>query len=154
MKTTSAFSAFKLVHRALLFGQLLFIGAMFYLLYGKIANPPLAGQDRTLQVIAILFSAIAFFAGNTIFRKKITAIRESSGSTVQGKFEKYRSACILQWALYEGAALFCGICLFLTGNYAFLALAVLLVFFFAVQAPDKNKMAQQLELSTADMETL
>ena len=41
----------------------------------------------------------------------------------QEKFAKYRAACIMQWAMIEGPCLFCCICFFLVGNYAFLASA-------------------------------
>lgn len=150
----SAFSAFKIMHRALLVGQLLFLGIMFYLGYSKRTIPPLAEQDKVFQVIAIIFAAIAFFAGISLFKKKVTALKDDLNITTKEKFEKYRSACIIQWALLEGACLFCGICFFLTGNYAFLALAGMLLLLFIMQAPSKDKMALQLGLSIADIDAL
>jgi hypothetical protein len=154
MNNTNAFSAFKLVHRALLTGQVLFIGIMFYLVYSKSIVPPLAAQDKIFQVIAIIIAAAAFFAGNTVFKKRLAAIRDGAAISVKEKFEKYRSACIVQWALLEGAALFCGICFLLTGNYAFLALAAVLILLFAMQVPDKAKMALQSGLSITDIDEL
>jgi hypothetical protein len=154
MKSASSFTAFKIVHRALLIGQVLFIGVMFYMVYSKTLVPPLAAQDKIFQVIAILFAATAFFAGNTVFKKRMAAIRDGAAVSTKEKFEKYRAACIVQWALLEGAALFSGICFFLTSNYAFLALATTLILLFAMQAPNKTKAALQLGLGITDMDEL
>lgn len=149
-----AFSSFKIMHRAMFIGQLVFLGVLFFLVYRKMVSPPLAAQDKIFQVIAVVFSAVAFFAGNELFKKRLAAIKDDIDLTLKGKFEKYRSACIIQWALLEGAVLFSGICFFLAGNYAFLALAAVLALLFMLQAPDKNKMALQLGLSSADVEAL
>jgi hypothetical protein len=73
---------------------------------------------------------------------------------IREKFAKYRMACIIQWAMLEGPCLFCCICFFLVGNYAFLALAVALVLLFALLTPVKIKAALQLGLSSTDMEEL
>jgi hypothetical protein len=154
MGNTNEFYTFKIVHRALLIGQVLFLGVMFYLLYSKTVIPPLTAQDKIFQVIAILFAAIAFFAGNAVFKKRLAAIRDGAGISVKEKFEKYRSASIVRWALLEGAALFCGICFFLTGNYAFLGLALVVILLFAMQFPDKTKMALQSGLSIMDTDEL
>ena len=154
MKNASPFSVLKIMHGAMLIGQLLFIAVLFYLVYSKKITAPLTDQDRIFQVIAIAFAAIAFFAGTSLFKKKITTLREGFNSTAKEKFEKYRSACIVQWALLEGAVLFCGICFFLTGNYAFLALAAVLILLFAMQVPNKTKMALQLGLSSTDTDEL
>ena len=149
-----AFSTFKIMHRAMFIGQLVFLCVLFFLVYRKMVSPPLVAQDKLFQVIAIVFSAVAFFAGNELFKKRLAVIKDDIGTTIKEKFEKYRSACIIQWALLEGAVLFCGICFFLAGNYAFLALAAVLALLFLMQMPDKNKMALQLGLTIADVETL
>lgn len=103
---------------------------MFFLVYRKEVTPPLAALDKAFQVIAIVFSSLAFFAGNELFKRRLAAIKEDIDSTVQEKFEKYRSACTIQWALLEVAVLFCGICFSLVGNYSFLALAGVLALLF------------------------
>jgi hypothetical protein len=152
--TTPAFSVFRIIHRVMFIGQILFLVVLFFLVNNKMVSQPLAKYDKIFQVIAIAFSAIAFFAGNALFKKKLLAVRDNVGSTVQEKFEKYRPACMIQWALLEGAVLFCGICFFLTGNFAFLALAGVLLLLFMMQMPDKNKMALQLGLNMAEVDEL
>ena len=154
MKNAGAFTAFKIIHTAMLAGQLMFMGVLFYLQYSKTVTPMLVEQDRILQVIAIIFAAFAFYLGISLFKKKLMAIREDVNLAVNQKFEKYRAACIMQWALLEGAGLFCSLCFFLTGNYAFLALGGVLLLLFIMQAPFKNKMALQLGLNSSEMEEL
>lgn len=150
----NAFSAFKIIHSALLIGQLLFIGIMLYLVYSNIITTPFTGNDKALQVAAVLFSALAFFAGNHILKKRSAALRDNTVISPKERFEKYRAACIMQWALLEGAALFCGICFFLSGNYAFLVLAAALILFFALQTPGKSKTASQSGLSIDEIDLL
>jgi hypothetical protein len=147
------FAVFKLMHRIMAIGQLLFLAIMFFLVYSKTTIPPLTEEDKTFQVVAIVLSAAAFFAGNNLFKKKINEIGDAA-LPLKEKFERYRSACILQWALLEGAILFSGTCFFLTGNYAFLALGGMLILLFLLQAPNKTKMALQTGMSLAEAEDL
>jgi hypothetical protein len=155
MKKAGAFAALKIVHTAMLAGQLLFIAILFFLAYSKKIAPALPEMDKILQIVAVLLSATGFFLGTNIFKKKLLAIRDDvNNNSVQEKFAKYRVACFMQWAMLEGPCLFCCICFFLVGNYAFLALAAVLVLLFGLLAPVKIKTALQLGLSLTDMEEL
>jgi hypothetical protein len=73
---------------------------------------------------------------------------------VKEKFPAYRSASILQWAILDGPSLFCIICFFLTGNYAFLALSVVIMFLFTMTAPSKSKIILQLQINESEFEDL
>jgi hypothetical protein len=155
MKKTGAFAALKIVHTAMLAGQVLFIAILFFMAYSKRLLPLVPEIDKPVQVIAVLLSAAGFFLGANIFKKKLLAIRDDMvDNGIQEKFAKYRMAAIIQWAMLEGPCLFCCTCFFLVGNYAFLALAAALVLLFAMLAPVKIKAALQLGLSIADMEEL
>lgn len=154
MNNRSAFSAFKIVHQVLLFGQLLFMGVMFYLLKNEVSEPPFEGKDKMLQWATVATAAFSFFGGNGIFKKKLGGLRDRINLTAKQRFEKYRAACIILWAMLETASLFSGLCFFLSGNYAFLVLGGLLILFFAAMAPDKNKMAVQSGLSAGEIDSL
>ena len=80
-------------------------------------------------------------------------LREMQTNTKE-KFLLYRAASILQWALLEGPSLFCILCFFLTGNYAFLALAIAIMFLFILMAPSKNKIVTQLQISESEIDEL
>ena len=70
------------------------------------------------------------------------------------KFAVYRSASIIEWALLEAPVLFCIVCFFLTGNYAFMALAVVLIFLFVLVAPSKTKTLNHLQINEAELDEL
>jgi Ni,Fe-hydrogenase I cytochrome b subunit len=144
--------ALLIIHRALLTGLLLFSIVAFYLVYSKTFADGFQELDKILQVIAIVLSAGGFYIGTVLFKKKLAEAKELQ--TGMPKFAHYRAACILQWALIEGPCLFVIVSFLLTGNYAFLALAVVLMLLFTMMAPSKLKIAFQLQLSEQEIAEL
>ncbi len=153
MKQQGAIQVLNIIHKALMTGLVLFSAVCVFLNYSKTVEPPAPDLDRILQVVALIASAGGVFAGMSFFKKKLAQLRDMEG-TVKQKFEVYRSACIVQWALLEGPSVFCIICFFLTGNYAFLALVAALLFLFIMAAPSKLKMQLQMQVSEAELEDL
>lgn len=145
--------ALNIIHKAMLTGLVLLSAIFFYIVYAKLFVPSLVEMDRVFQVIAIVLAASGFFAGLFLFKKRLIQIKEMQ-SGVKQKFELYRSACIIQWALLEGPCIFSLISFFFTGNYAFLALATALIILFALQAPSKDKIALQLGISGDELDDL
>lgn len=140
----SGFAFLRIIHLALLAGQVLFSGVVFYLVYAKIMLPSLQEQDKTFQLSAIAIAVIAYYSGNYLFKRKMLQLKENVNTTISEKFVQYRTTCLIQWALLEAATLFCGISFLLVGNYAFLALGGVLILWFALLAPNKTKIALQL----------
>jgi ABC-type multidrug transport system fused ATPase/permease subunit len=153
MQKANALKALNIIHKALMTGVILFASVCAYLIYSKTILPATKELDKILQVVALVLTAVSIFAGMNIFKKKITQIREME-TAAKEKFDIYRSACIIQWALLEGPSLFCIACFFLTGNYAFLVLALVTLFFFAMAAPTKIKVLMQLQISESDLDVL
>ena len=137
----------------MLLGQIIFAAICIYLVYSGIIKSSEVELDKLLQVSALVISAAGLFGGSSYFKKKILLIRGMQ-TDVKSKFEAYRTACLLQWALLEVPALFSIICFFLTTNYAFIVLALLLIVIFALLIPSKNKIALQLQVDEADLENL
>lgn len=150
----NAFYVFSFMHKAMLVGQLIFLGVLFFMLYSKMLVPPMAEHDKMIQVIALLFTAAALYAGVTLFKKKLAYIKEEPLAGIKQKFEKYRAASMLQWGLTEAPVLFCGICFFLTGNYALLVLAAVPFGYFVLLAPTTGKAAIQLDTPSSELDTL
>jgi hypothetical protein len=143
-----------IIHTAMLIGQLIFTAVCFYLVYTKSApTGDMEELDKILQVIAVIISVAGFLIGTSLFKKKLLQARSIETGNVQ-KFEMYRSASIIQWVFIEGPSLFCIIGFFLTGNYAFMALAATLMLLFTLMGPSKTKTAVQLGISEADLEEL
>jgi hypothetical protein len=154
MNNKNNFAAFKLIHKAMLLGQIIATVIFLALIVTKTQSPSFFEHDRMFQIVALLFTGTAFFVGNILFKKKINAIKENAQLNIQQRFEQYRTASLLQWALLEAATLFNGIAYFLVGNYSFIALAAVIILLFAMQAPNKTKMALQLGLSPQELEDL
>jgi hypothetical protein len=151
MKQRSTIRSLQLIHRTMLLGLFVLAAAAFYLKYTHKFPSSLTEKDQLLQLIALAVSFAGVFAGASVFKKRIMAIRD----TQQGISEKaaaFRSICILQWALLEGPALFSIICFLLVGNLAFLALAAAVMLWFGLTGPSKMKTMLLLRLSESDME--
>jgi hypothetical protein len=150
----SGLKKLSIIHKAMLFGQILFAAIACYLLWSGTTQPVLDNStEKIFQVIAIVFGAAGFFGGTFLMKKKILEARDMSG-TAREKFDLYKSTAILQWAMLEGPALFCIISFFLSGNYALLALAGVLIILFAILAPTRNKLLFQLNLSQEEVDEL
>jgi hypothetical protein len=153
MQKGNALKALNILHKALMAGQILFASVCAYLIYSQSVLPGAKELDKVLQVVALVLTSAGIFAGMSFFKKKLMQIREME-TAAKEKFDLYRSACILQWALMEGPSIFCIICFFLTGNYAFLAIVLVVIFLFAMTAPSKNKIQLQLQISESELDEL
>ena len=142
-----------IIHKALMMGQILFAAVCIYLIYSKSVLPLVNNLDKILQFVALALTAGGIYAAMSFFKKKLMQIREMQINAKE-KFDLYRRACIIQWALLEAPSIFCIICFFLTGNYAFLALVLVVLFLFAMTAPSKVKILLQLQISDAELDDL
>lgn len=142
-----------ILHKAMLAGQLLLAVAAFLLRYLEWMPASLQELDQTLQVIALLLCAVAYFLGARLFRQRVEDARDGNG-TAFDKAVVYRSAAILQWGLLEGASLFSSICFMLVGNLSFLFLAFALMIFFYLSGPSKMKLMLLLRLSEEEIKML
>jgi hypothetical protein len=70
------------------------------------------------------------------------------------KSNHYRKANLIQWTMVEVAILFSISCFLLTGNYAFAALAIALMVFFALLGPSRLKTMLQLQLNEQELDGL
>jgi hypothetical protein len=146
----STIKKLSLIHKVMFFTQIAFAGICFYLSYSGTVPPTLDKEtEKILQVVALVFSAAGFFGGTFLMKKKILEARAMNG-TVQQKFDLFKSFAILQWAMLEGPTLLCIIVFLLSGNYAVLVLAGVLITCFGMLAPTRSKVAFQLSLSDAE----
>lgn len=153
MQKGNALKALNIIHKALMTGQIVFASVCIYLIYSKLVLPAAGELDKILQVMALIVTAGGIFAGMSLFKKKLMKIRDTD-SGAKEKFDLYRLACIIQWALLEGPSIFCMACFFITGNYAFFALMLVLLFLFAITAPSKMKVLMQLQISETELDEL
>ncbi len=141
------------VHRIMLLMQLVFMGILITLQVTGNTQTPAQQLNVTLQVVAIALSVLSYFTGTRRFQKSIAQIKESSLPAAT-KFAQYRSASILLWAILEGPTLFCMVSFFVTSNYAFIGLATVLLFFFFIFGPNKQKLFIFLGLTEEEIDGL
>jgi uncharacterized membrane protein len=151
-QSTGNIKALKILHSALMMGVVMFGAIVFFLVYANHTSP-VTGLDKPLQVIALILCAAGIYFSNKLFKKQIETIRQSADS-VKEKINQFRAACIMQWALLEGPALFTIIAFFLTGNYALFILSGIMICALYVAGPSKQRIMQQLQLNEIDGEQL
>jgi hypothetical protein len=143
----------KIVHRVLLTGQCIMLAIVLYLVMQQTMPAAKPALDKTLQVIALLVSFAVVFGATAVFKKRIAVINNTMGNLAE-KSNHYRKANLIQWAMVEVAVLFSISCFLLTGNYAFAALAIALMLFFALLGPSRLKTMLQLQLNEQEVDGL
>ena len=141
------------MHLALLAGQCVMLGIALYLVVQKKIPPAEKSLDKILQIAALAVAFVGVYGATVMIKKKLGAIN-TSGSKLEEKAGQYRMASRIQWVLLECASFFSIACFLLTGNYAFGALAVALILFFALQAPTRLKIMLQLQLNEQEADSL
>ncbi len=142
----------KVLHVALLTMQVLSVLAMFSLVYFNFTNSfELGNISNELLIASVFIFAIAYQGGETLFKRKLAAARESNLPAFK-KMEVYRSAHLMRWAIMEFAAILCTIFFFLTGNYYIILIAALLIILFFTTKPGAEKTLADLQISAEDME--
>ena len=142
------------VHKAMLISQVIFALVAFLLLFGNKFIPPFQQYDRVLQLIVLLLSFSGFYIGTFYILKRQVEELKKSILNPREKFDRYRKACIIQWALIHGPCLISIMCFLLVGNISFLALAATLMVLFAMMGPSLIKIQLLLELSEEDLASL
>ncbi|HEY4151436.1 MAG TPA: hypothetical protein VGM41_21000 [Chitinophagaceae bacterium] len=148
----SPLKALRFLHKAMMLGMLLFTVIVIFVVLqhpGAAIDPSLG---KTLQVVALVLSVGGTAAGFMLFKSKLQSI--DLADTAENRITAYRKAAIIRWALIEAPVLFSIICLKMTGNYAFLALALALLFVFGAVRPSTQVIMFQLKLTEAEMSEL
>jgi len=153
MKQSNAFTTLRTIHIALLAGMIAFAMVSLILVNTGFAAVVDDSMQRMLQVVCILLSALALFAGFKFFKKKIFAARNSLEAG-EKRMEIYRAACILWWAMIEGPGIVAGIAFVLSGNYAFFALGVFHILALLTFAPRKANIILFLNLNNDEVARL
>lgn len=142
----------KIVHLALFVVQILFVLAMFSLVYFSLTNSfSLEDISNEILIASVFIFAIAYQGGETVFKRKLKAIRESNLPVLK-KLDDYRSAFLIRWAIMEFAAILCAVFFFLTGNYYIILIASLLIILFFTIRPVFEKILSDLQISAEELE--
>ncbi|WP_315818845.1 hypothetical protein [Paraflavitalea speifideaquila] len=110
-------------------------------------------MERTLQVVAVVVTVTLLLLGFNLFKRKMMAARNSTEAG-EARMNAYRNACIMWWAMIEAPGLLAVVCFFMTGNYAFIALAGFHVLLLLLFMPRKANIIVLLNLTSKEVEQL
>lgn len=133
----------KIIHLALLAGQLLFFVVAFT------QTPPhkfdLNFATDPLIIVAPLMAISCFVLSNILFSQQLgIAVNQTS---LMGKITRYQIASIIRFALIEGSSLFAIVAFLISGNLLFAMVSGLLILVFIANRPTKDKVETDLNLS-------
>lgn len=150
-KQYSCTKSLRIIYIALLAGQIIFFAIIIALHAGNfISNNTDLVPVMNYAVPAVLLFTILFSSGN--YRKKLPKAVVIQGLTE--KLEQYRKLCIIRYAFIEGGTIFSIIAYFLTGHSLTLACSIAGIVMFASLRPTKEKIIQELELSSEEAKML
>lgn len=148
----SYLKAFNILFFALLAGQTIFAVIAFALRYSGLFTNSNETLEQIFMYIVPAVYVIAVVSGTAIFRKRLPEIK--ANVVFNEKLNAYRAVYILRFALVEGATLIAIITYLITGRQMFILLAMLSIFSFFVLKPSKNKLTNELELSSEETELI
>jgi|GEM_PF-1873889 len=146
MKPSSFFTRLRILFFALLFGQTIF-AAIAYFIFGMEELPEEASTD-TLVYLAVFASVSAMGIGYTIKPRLIKTA--ASKPTLNEKLTAYTSACIVQWAVLEGANLLNIVVFIVTNNRIPLIFFLAILLVYIPTRPELKKVAEELSLNRED----
>ncbi len=136
---------------ALLLGQIFFLIVCLFLTYLSKMEVHSSLQNIFLTV-GIFIPMILIFISLKIFDQRMINIDKSK--SLFEKLIEYRTTSIIRWALIE-SCVFLNLVFFLAaGNQYNLLIGILILGYFAFNAPTKNKISSALQLEQKETDTL
>jgi hypothetical protein len=140
--------AMKIIHAAMLAGQLIFAAVVFYLVYTRIFENSSSDTDILFKYLVPAMALGGFLIGNILFRKLIQVARKYPD--LKEKLTAYRGALITSYAIPEGCSLFAIIAALLTSQLLYLGIAVIVMFYFLTLRPRPERIVKDLDLSPSE----
>ncbi len=145
LSTTGAYiKVQRLIHLALLAGQIFFLVVAF-ILRSTGAFPTLFEDANIFLLAVLLITASAIGAGLFIFKQRMATVAEKTD--MADKLADYRAAAIVKYALAEAPSFFAIIAYMFTGNMIILGIAIAIIAYFAMMWPSVEKMSSEMNLN-------
>ncbi len=145
MTSKEFFNSLNILHLALIVGVLMFMIVAIYLNFSE--TKVVDGDDSfsfTLQIVALTLTVSCLTLGSFITNKRLKDAQKIESLTE--KVGMYRGIMVLKYALIEGPALACTVFYMITGDFIFLAFALIMLFLFVLNRPSKAKAISDLDL--------
>lgn len=132
--------------------------AVFYSLVNQSGLPSSSETDPALFVPVAFFLGVSgalgsFILPNLLFAKMVSpadrpaAYEPLAQEQIVAYVQRYQSVKIVQWALVEGAGLFCGLVFFMTAQMQLLFAAVVLLGILMFHRPSREDFKRRLALN-------
>ncbi len=145
------FQQLAVLYGALLLGQLLFFGVVYFLMANNMVDNQSMDDSlfRIIVPIMILGAAGAAYALDRQRQGNMDKLQD-----LEAKTQHYRNAVILRCALIEGANFFALLAGLLTQNYTYLLYFAVGLLAFIYFRPSKQQFIDQYELSAREREEM
>jgi beta-lactamase regulating signal transducer with metallopeptidase domain len=140
--------AMKIIHIAMLAGQLIFGVTVLYLVYTGMLENAAPDADNIFKYLIPAIALGAYLISNILFKKLIQVAR--ANADLGEKLAGYRGALITSYAFLEGCSLLAIIATMLTSNMLYLGIAGVLMLYFLTIGPKRERIVRDLELSPSD----
>lgn len=147
----AGFKTIKIVFIALALGQI-FILAVFLLTFESRSNNEAVELNTILIYIIPIIGITSLFLSRYLYNQNLLKISQTE--PVRDKLNKYRTFKILSWAVLEGAGLFSLVAIYITSNYLYAAVFILIFGFFLLGRPSKDGFVTDMQLSLSEKENI
>ena len=104
--------------------------------------------DKVFTVIVPLFGLLMMVFSKMVYNKMVSS--HLSGTDLEEKIMRYRTAKIISWAMVEAACLFALVATMLTSNYLYIAVVIFLLGYLFMLKPSKESLIHDLQLNTTE----
>ena len=155
MQTTTVkqfFQQLKIIHAALILGQLIFATLVFLMLEAPLDHDEISGWETMAPWVVGAVAVICYALSRFAVQRKVANVkhRESISEKLQG----YRESMILRWAFLEIPSFFGIIGAFMTNESIYLLFPVAFLLIFFMEYPSQNKAIVMLALDAQDRATV
>ncbi|MBN2274744.1 MAG: hypothetical protein JXR41_02790 [Bacteroidales bacterium] len=140
--------AMKIIHAAMLAGQIILGIIVFYLVYTGLLESAASDADNIFKYLVPAMALGSYLIGSILF-KKLTEVARTNPE-LKEKLAGYRSALITSYAFLEGCSLFAIIATMLTSNMLYLGIAGVLMLYFLTIGPRRERIVRDLDLSPSE----
>ncbi|TXN36918.1 hypothetical protein FVB32_01125 [Flagellimonas hymeniacidonis] len=127
---------------SLIMGPILFGTVVYFQTQNASLN--FSDTDDIYLMIVPIVAVSCIFLGNFIFKQSIRNIPKTID--LRQKLARFQTASIIKYALAEAPALFGVVAFMITGNMAYLTISVVLILYFFMLKPTKEKIERYLDL--------
>lgn len=141
-----------ILHAAFVMSQLVFAGVIFYLLNNGQMQPALtdAAYVEKIKTILIGIAAGMIVGGFSLFKRSLNTIHSHS-LPIAEKFERYKKAAIIRFAMIEASSLLFIVFALLCADVKNLVYASVIILVLILTRPTLAGIAKQLRVSEEEL---